>query len=87
MYGLYMTPSGTIDYGMSKNSSENITFTLRNCGETVLNGVNVQLDGDTIPGVETQILQMPPETLAAGAQKSFIVKISAENVALSNANF
>ena len=87
MYGLYLTPSGTIDYEMSKNSSENITFTLLNYGETDLHGVNVSLEGDTIAGLETQVLQMPPETLAAGAQGSFIVEVSSANVDVSEANY
>jgi len=87
MYGLYMTPSGTVDYEMSKNSSENITFSLRNYGEIDLHGVNVTLDGETIPGVETQVLDTPSETLSAGAQGSFIVKISSENVDVSQANY
>ncbi|MEL7663859.1 MAG: CARDB domain-containing protein [Methanosarcina mazei] len=87
IYGLYMTPSGTVDYEMSKNSSENVTFTLRNYGETVLHGINVQLDGDAIPGVETQLLQAPPDTLTAGSQGSFIIKISSSNVDVSKANY
>ncbi|AKB28435.1 hypothetical protein MSSIT_1716 [Methanosarcina siciliae T4/M] len=87
MYGLYMIPSGIIEYEMSKNSSENITFSLRNYGETDLHGVTVQLDEDTISGVETRILQMPPETLVAGAEGSFKIKISSENVDVSQANY
>ncbi len=87
MYGLYMSPSGTIDYEMSENSSENITFSLRNYGEVDLHGVTASLDGDAVTGVETQLVQLPPETLAAGAQWTFKVKISSANVDVSQANY
>ncbi|WP_187151893.1 right-handed parallel beta-helix repeat-containing protein [Methanosarcina siciliae] len=87
MYGLYMSPSGTIDYEMSENSSENITFSIRNYGEVDLHGVTASLDGDAVTGVETQLVQLPPETLAAGAQGTFKVKINAANVDVSQANY
>ncbi|MDY9927291.1 PKD domain-containing protein, partial [Methanosarcina sp.] len=87
IYGLYMSPSGTINYETSKNSSENLTFSLRNYGETDLHGVTVRLEGDPVAGVETQVVQLPSETLAAGAQGSFKVKISSSNVEVSQANY
>jgi YVTN family beta-propeller protein len=87
IYGLYITPSGAVNYEMSKNSSQNITFSLCNYGDSDLHGVTVHLDGDSVAGVETQILQIPPETLAPWDQESFVVKISSTNVNISQANY
>ncbi|MBC2697376.1 MAG: PKD domain-containing protein [ANME-2 cluster archaeon] len=88
MYGLYMTPSGIIDYTMSENSSEEISFVLRNYGESDINGLTVNVvDGDTGDGVDHQLIQTPAQTLAPGAEQSFKLKITAGNVDVSQANF
>ncbi|MBU4222890.1 MAG: carboxypeptidase regulatory-like domain-containing protein [Euryarchaeota archaeon] len=88
MYGLYMTPSGTIDYTMSKNSSEELTFTLKNFGDSVLHGVTVDIvDENTGDGVDYQIVQTPALTLAPNAQQYIKLKITAGNIETSKANF
>ncbi|MCL7414047.1 MAG: hypothetical protein M8353_10625, partial [ANME-2 cluster archaeon] len=88
MYGLYLTPSGIIDYTMSKNSTQELTFVLRNYGDSPLNGVTVNVvDEDTGDGVDYQLLETPATTLLPGSAQSFKLNISAGNVVVSQANF
>ncbi|MCK5724156.1 MAG: hypothetical protein KAI84_16615, partial [Gammaproteobacteria bacterium] len=88
MYGLSMTPSCIIDYTMSKNSSEELAFTLRNYGDSALNGLAVNIvDEDITDGVDYQLTQSPAQILAPGAKQTFKLKITAENVVTSQARF
>ena len=88
MYGLYMTPSGIIDYTMSKNSSEELTFTLKNFGDSALHGVTVDIvDENTGDGVDYQIVQTPAQILEPNAQQLIKLKLTAGNVETSEANF
>ncbi len=88
MYGLYMKPSGIIDFGMSKNSSEELTLNLYNYGASDLHGLSVNIVGDpAVEGVSCELVELPLSTLTAGDVQTFKVKITAENVGISQANF
>ncbi|NQE45414.1 3',5'-cyclic adenosine monophosphate phosphodiesterase CpdA [ANME-1 cluster archaeon GoMg2] len=88
MYGLYMNPSGIINCWMSKNSSENLTFSLRNYGDSDLNGIAVTIiDEDTGDGVDTLLLQPPAATLIPDEEQEFTLNLIAGNVATSQAIF
>jgi parallel beta-helix repeat protein len=73
---------------MSKNSSEELAFTLRNYGDSALNGLAVNIvDEDITDGVDYQLTQSPAQILAPGAKQTFKLKITAENVVTSQARF